>query len=359
MFHNCTEKRVVKTMEKNLGKLYILSMILILLASFASAKELSYDTGPPGSNCMMIGSGSTVIVRFTPDVSGPVENVRILWSNQCSQTSATSEFYVRICECDAENIYECYDSEPVTSTNIVSGGFQNISVSSLNFNATKGEDFCVQVDSKGSIYVARSGTGSNLDHYYNRGLFAPISHWYSFSALRTNFLPNIKELAIRAVISTPTTTTTTRVITTTTIPFRGGGGGGGGGGGISGVNLGNGSCFDGLKNQGETEVDCGGSCAPCPSCSDGIQNQGEIAVDCGGPCAACTTTTLLTSTTVATSTTTTTEIATTTTSAPEAPNITGLVTGAPLGGMSIFLFLLFLLLIVIYIYRGNILGGKK
>ena len=28
------------------------------------------------------------------------------------------------------------------------------------------------------------------------------------------------------------------------------------------------------------------SCGPCPTCSDGIQNQGETGVDCGGPCAA-------------------------------------------------------------------------
>jgi WD40 repeat protein len=47
------------------------------------------------------------------------------------------------------------------------------------------------------------------------------------------------------------------------------------------------SCFDGIRNQNETEIDCGGPCAPCPSCFDGILNQGELDVDCGGPCAAC------------------------------------------------------------------------
>src|SRR5436853_6975316 len=26
---------------------------------------------------------------------------------------------------------------------------------------------------------------------------------------------------------------------------------------------------------------------PAPTCSDGIQNQGETGVDCGGPCSAC------------------------------------------------------------------------
>jgi hypothetical protein len=47
------------------------------------------------------------------------------------------------------------------------------------------------------------------------------------------------------------------------------------------------SCSDGIQNQGETGIDCGGPCAACPTCSDGIQNQGETGVDCGGPCAAC------------------------------------------------------------------------
>ncbi len=53
------------------------------------------------------------------------------------------------------------------------------------------------------------------------------------------------------------------------------------------------TCSDGIQNQGETGVDCGGPCAACSTttpaatCSDGIQNQGETGVDCGGPCAAC------------------------------------------------------------------------
>ncbi|NNE54528.1 MAG: T9SS type A sorting domain-containing protein, partial [Flavobacteriales bacterium] len=47
------------------------------------------------------------------------------------------------------------------------------------------------------------------------------------------------------------------------------------------------SCNDGIQNQGETGVDCGGPCAACPTCNDGIQNQGETGVDCGGPCAPC------------------------------------------------------------------------
>ena len=71
------------------------------------------------------------------------------------------------------------------------------------------------------------------------------------------------------------------------------------------------TCNDGVKNQTESDVDCGGTsgCLACqtgktclvasdcqsfmctagvcqaapPSCSDGIQNQGETDVDCGGP----------------------------------------------------------------------------
>lgn len=46
------------------------------------------------------------------------------------------------------------------------------------------------------------------------------------------------------------------------------------------------SCSDGLRDQGETSVDCGGPCAPC-SCSDGVFNQGELGTDCGGPCPDC------------------------------------------------------------------------
>ena len=44
------------------------------------------------------------------------------------------------------------------------------------------------------------------------------------------------------------------------------------------------TCNDGIMNQNETGVDCGGVCAACPTCNDGIQNQGEEGVDCGGPC---------------------------------------------------------------------------
>lgn len=55
-----------------------------------------------------------------------------------------------------------------------------------------------------------------------------------------------------------------------------------GGGGGSGA-----TCNDGIQNQGETGIDCGGPCAPCPTCNDGIQNQGETGIDCGGPCQPC------------------------------------------------------------------------
>jgi hypothetical protein len=48
-----------------------------------------------------------------------------------------------------------------------------------------------------------------------------------------------------------------------------------------------GDCFDGIKNNGELGLDCGGLCPSCPSCFDGLQNQGEEYVDCGGPCPPC------------------------------------------------------------------------
>jgi hypothetical protein len=51
------------------------------------------------------------------------------------------------------------------------------------------------------------------------------------------------------------------------------------------------SCSDGILNQDETDVDCGGVCPACPSCFDGIQNGDETGVDCGGtnclPCPTC------------------------------------------------------------------------
>jgi len=52
------------------------------------------------------------------------------------------------------------------------------------------------------------------------------------------------------------------------------------------------TCSDNIKNQGEEGVDCGGPCSACTvraTCSDNIQNQGEEGVDCGGPCSKCTT----------------------------------------------------------------------
>ncbi|MEM9990590.1 MAG: cohesin domain-containing protein, partial [Bacteroidota bacterium] len=47
------------------------------------------------------------------------------------------------------------------------------------------------------------------------------------------------------------------------------------------------TCTDGIQNQGEEGVDCGGPCAACPSCNDGIQNGDETGVDCGGSCSPC------------------------------------------------------------------------
>lgn len=48
------------------------------------------------------------------------------------------------------------------------------------------------------------------------------------------------------------------------------------------------SCFDGTQNQDETGIDCGGVCPDCAgTCSDGVMNQNETGIDCGGVCAPC------------------------------------------------------------------------
>jgi len=74
------------------------------------------------------------------------------------------------------------------------------------------------------------------------------------------------------------------------------------------------TCTDAMRNAGETDVDCGGSCPadcavgqncntgadcvtascqggvcapPAPTCTDGVQNGNETGVDCGGSCPAC------------------------------------------------------------------------
>jgi len=45
------------------------------------------------------------------------------------------------------------------------------------------------------------------------------------------------------------------------------------------------SCDDGIKNQNEQGVDCGGQCKPCVSCHNRIKDGNEEGVDCGGSCA--------------------------------------------------------------------------
>jgi len=47
------------------------------------------------------------------------------------------------------------------------------------------------------------------------------------------------------------------------------------------------TCEDGIQNQNEIGIDCGGPCVACPTCEDGIQNQAETGIDCGGPCTPC------------------------------------------------------------------------
>jgi hypothetical protein len=51
------------------------------------------------------------------------------------------------------------------------------------------------------------------------------------------------------------------------------------------------SCHDNIKNchdsSCEVLTDCGGVCNHCPTCSDGIKNQDESGIDCGGFCQSC------------------------------------------------------------------------
>lgn len=49
------------------------------------------------------------------------------------------------------------------------------------------------------------------------------------------------------------------------------------------------NCYDGIRNNGELLVDCGGPCEECDHCINGIWEPwlGEICADCGGECPAC------------------------------------------------------------------------
>lgn len=50
------------------------------------------------------------------------------------------------------------------------------------------------------------------------------------------------------------------------------------------------NCYDGILNNGEEKIDCGGAfCEECPHCENGRfdPDRGETCVDCGGPCGEC------------------------------------------------------------------------
>ncbi len=49
------------------------------------------------------------------------------------------------------------------------------------------------------------------------------------------------------------------------------------------------NCFDGILNNNEQLIDCGGPCEECDHCIDGIfqPDLGETWLDCGGECGAC------------------------------------------------------------------------
>ena len=101
--------------------------------------------------------------------------------------------------------------------------------------------------------------------------------------------------------ATVSTTASTTAATTTTTSSSGATTGSGGAGGATA------HCSDGMRDDGETDVDCGGGCPPCAdgdgcetgadcsskscthgtcataTCTDGLANGGETDVDCGGP----------------------------------------------------------------------------
>jgi hypothetical protein len=49
------------------------------------------------------------------------------------------------------------------------------------------------------------------------------------------------------------------------------------------------NCFDGILNNGEQLIDCGGPCEECDNCIDGIfqPDLGETWLDFGGECRPC------------------------------------------------------------------------
>lgn len=49
------------------------------------------------------------------------------------------------------------------------------------------------------------------------------------------------------------------------------------------------NCYDGVQNNGEAGVDCGGPCELCDPCTNGLWDAdlGETWVDCGGECGEC------------------------------------------------------------------------
>jgi len=110
--------------------------------------------------------------------------------------------------------------------------------------------------------------------------------------------------------ATSTTSTSTSSTTSTTKKKSSSGSSGGSSSGRGGgsVSVREESCFDGIQNQNETGIDCGGSCQPCPSCTDGVLNQGEQGIECGGPCMPCVSSTSTTSSTQVTVTSTTTTL---------------------------------------------------
>jgi len=269
--------------------LFILFSVPVAIA----ALEIPYDSGPYSNGVRLSKTlNYSARVRFTPTsevIGQKLQQVKIYWCDKCTDKAGKFSILIYDCNDTYEGSKTWFNS---TATNQL-GVYQSIDVSALNFVVT--QDFCVEVRAQEDteLFIFYGGDNSSIDRSYHYGY--PNASWHSFVELQS-YVSSLRELAIRAVVSTP-------IVTTTTLPPGPPGDGGGGGGG--GDRRNRSTCYDGIRNchhgSCESGIDCGGPCLPCPTCSDGIQNQGEEGIDCGGPCPPCPTTT--TTTTMAPTTT--------------------------------------------------------
>ena len=303
------------------NKIFACMFILFLLTPTSIAIEIKYDDGS-FENGMIVNPDYSVRVRFNSTSTGELIKVKIFW---WGDSNDASKFYVIVR--DANNFTYFVKTNVVPNT---PGEWQDISIPYFNVNGP----FYVEVyddtvgitPSDSTIKAVGMDTDGDSGNSYHKGSYLSPD-WTPVSEIGWPC-----NLGIRAILTEETTTTvpeeTTTTIQTTTTVSGGGRGGGGGGGTIFPTRP---SCFDGIQNQGEEGVDCGGPCQPCVTT---------------------TSTTVETTTTVATTTsikeTTTIEETTTTIEVPLVGKATG-TTGT--GGITIITLLILIILITILLYR--------